>query len=111
MTNAEINKQIKRAEAKADKHQSRDLFLCITNCQEVYMFIRNAIHYLQQKQKKGIFDEVQAVQMFYNVVEASLKNRMFNRLYTYNLQMVDVPTRYAVAVELLEHYTEEIEEG
>jgi hypothetical protein len=27
------------------------------------------------------------------------------------LQMVDVPTRYAVAVELLEYYTEEIEEG
>lgn len=109
MTNAQINKQIQRAEAKADKHQARDLFLCITNYEGCEMFIRNAIHNLQQKQKKGIFDNVQAVQMFYLVVEASLKNRMFNRLYTYDIKMVDVPTRYAVAVELLEYYTEEIE--
>ena len=111
MTNTEIKTQIIRAERKADKVQSRDLFLCITNCQEVYMFIRNAIYNLQQKQKKGIFDEVQAVQMFYNVVEASLKNRMFNRLYTYNINMVDVPTRYYTAVQLLEYFREEIEEA
>lgn len=111
MTNAEINKQIKRAEAKADKEQGRDLFLCITNyngCCE--MFIRNAIHNLQQKQKRGIFDKVQAVQMFYLVVTETLKNKKFNRFYTYDLQMVDVPTRYAVAVELLEYFIEEIEE-
>jgi hypothetical protein len=111
MTNAEINRQIQRAEKKADKHQSRDLFLCITNYEGCKMFIRNAIHNLKQKQKKGIFDEVQAVQMFYLVVFETLKNKKFNRFYTYDLQMVDVPTRYAVAVELLEYYTEEIEEG
>ena len=110
MTNTTIKTQMQRAEAKADKHQARDLFLCITNYEGCEMFIRNAIHNLQQKQKKGIFDKVQAVQMFYLVVTETLKNKRFNRFYTYDLQMVDVPTRYSTAMQLLEYYTEDIEE-
>lgn len=108
MTNEQINKQLARAQQKADKDQSRDLMLCIANYEVTYMFIRNAIYNLQQKIKKNTFDEVQAIQMFYNVVVESLKNPRFNRLYTYNINMVDVPTRYYTAVELAEHFSDEI---
>lgn len=108
MTNEQINKQLAKAQTKADKEQARDLMLCITNYEITYMFIRNAIHNLQQKIKKNTFDETQAIQMFYNVVVESLKNPRFNRLYTYDIKMVDVPTRYYTAVELAEHFEDEI---
>jgi hypothetical protein len=49
--------------------------------------------------------------MFYNVVMSALKNSKFNRYYSYNIQVVDVPTRYSTAVQLLEYYREEIEEA
>ena len=112
MTNTEIKKQITRAEATADKEQGRDLFLIISNDGNTYrQSIKPTIENLKKKVNKGIFDEVQAVQSFYNIVLSALKNPMFNRYYTYNLQMVNVPTRYAVAVELLEFFIDEIEEG
>lgn len=111
MTNTTIKTQMQRAEATADKHQARDLFLIISNDGDIYrQSITPTIKNLNNKVKKGNFDRVQAVQGFYNVVLSALKNPMFDRYYSYNINVVDVPTRYAVAVELLEYFIEEIEE-
>lgn len=112
MTNTEINRQIKRAEERADKDVSRDLFLIISNDGNIYrQSIKPVIENLKRKQKNGKFDAVQAVQAFYNIVLSALDNPMFNRYYTYNIIMVDVPTRYDTAVQLLEFFTDEIEEA
>ena len=110
MTNAEIKKQLTKAEQQADKDQSRDLFLIIANDGDIYsQSIQPTIANLRRKMHKGIFDEVQGVQAFYNVVLSVLKNPIFNRYYSYNIKVVDVPTRYSTAVQLLEYFTDEIE--
>lgn len=112
MTNTEINRQIKKAEERADKDVSRDLYLIISNDNNIYnQSIKPVIENLKRKQKNGKFDGVQAVQAFYNIVLSALKNPMFNRYYTYNINIVDVPTRYSTAVQLLEFFTDEIEEA
>ena len=109
MTNAEINKQLAKAQTQADKEQSRDLTLILCNDGDIYrQSIKPTIANLQKKVKKGNFDETQAIQAFYNIVLLALKNPTFNRYYTYNIKMVDVPTRYLTAVELAEHFEDEI---
>lgn len=110
MKNEEIRKQLTKAQQKADKDVSRDLFLIISNDGDTYrQSIKPVIENLKKKQKNGKFDGVQAVQAFYNIILSALKNPMFNRYYTYNINIVDVPTRYDTAVQLLEFFTDEIE--
>lgn len=109
MTNEQINKQLEKAQQKADKDQSRDLTLIISNDGDIYrQSIKPVIANLQKKIKNGNFDETQSIQAFYNIVLSALKNPKFNRYYTYNINMVDVPTRYYTAVELAEHFEDEI---
>lgn len=109
MTNEKINKQLEKAQQKADKDQSRDLALIICNDGNIYkQSIKPTIQNLQKKIKKGNFDETQSIQAFYNIVLSVLKNPQFNRYYTYNINMVDVPTRYYTAVELAEHFSDEL---
>lgn len=111
MTNTEIKKQLAKAQTMADKDQSRDLTLIICNDGDIYrQSIKPTIANLQKKIKKQNFEPIQAVQAFYNIVLSALKNPRFNRYYTYNIQMVSVPTRYDTAVQLLEYFKEEIEE-
>jgi hypothetical protein len=109
MTNAEINKQLVKAQQNADKDQSRDLGLIICNDANIYkQSIQPTIKSIQKKIKKGVFDETQCIQAFYNVVLSALKNPQFNRYYTYNIQMVSVPTRYWTAVYIAEHFEDEL---
>jgi hypothetical protein len=109
MTNEAINKQLAKAQAEADKEQSRDLVLILANDGDIYrQSIKPVIANLQKKIKKGNFDETQAIQSFYNIVLSALKNPTFNRYYSYNIKMVDVPTRYYTAVELAEHFEDEL---
>lgn len=109
MTTEKINNQLQRAQREADKEQAHDLFLCVTNDGDIYrQTIQPTISNLQKKVKKGTFDETQALQAFYNVVLSALKNPKFSRYYTYNIQIVSVPTRYAVAVDLAEYFSDEI---
>ena len=110
MTNAEIKKQLTKAEQQADKDKSRDLFLIIANDGNIYrQTIKPTIVNLRRKMSKGNFDGVQSVQAFYNIVLSALKNPMFNRYYAYSIKSVDVPTRYSTAVQLLEYFTDEID--
>lgn len=109
MTNEKINKQLLKAQQEADKDQSRDLILCIANDGDIYrQSIKPTIANLRRKIKKGNFDETQSIQAFYNIVLSALKNPQFNRYYTYNINMVTVPTRYYTAVELAEYFEDEI---
>ena len=109
MTNTEINKQLAKAQKMADKNQSRDLTLIICNDGDIYrQSIQPTIANLQKKIKKGIFEPTQAIQAFYNIVLSALKNPRFSRYYTYNIKMVDVPTRYDTAVQVAEHFEDEI---
>ena len=110
MTNEEIRKQLAKAQQTADKDQSRDLALIICNDGDIYrQSIKPVIANLRRKMSKGNFDGVQGIQAFYNIVLSALKDSRFNRYYTYNINMVNVPTRYDVAVQLLEFFTDEIE--
>lgn len=109
MTNEKINKQLEKAQAQADRDQSRDLMLILANDGDIYkQSIKPIIENLQKKIKKGNFDETQSIQAFYNIILSALKNPRFNRYYTYNINMVDVPTRYYTAVELAEYFEDEI---
>jgi hypothetical protein len=109
MTNEAINKQLAKAQTMADKDQSRDLALIICNDGDIYkQSIKPTITNLQKKIKKQNFEPTQAIQAFYNVVLSALKNPRFNRYYTYNIKMVSVPTRYDTAVQVAEHFEDEI---
>jgi hypothetical protein len=109
MKNAEINRQLAKAQQQADKDQSRDLALILCNDGEIYrQNIKPVITNLQKKIKNGNFDVAQSIQAFYNIVLSALKNPRFNRYYTYNIKMVDVPTRYDVAKQMVEHFEDEI---
>lgn len=112
MKNTEILKQLEKAQQNADTHQSRDLYLIISNDRNIYnQSITPTIANLRRKAQKGNFDEVQAIQAFYNIVYSALKNPSFYRYYSYNIQMVSVATRYDTAKQLLEFFIDEIEEA
>ena len=109
MTNEQINKQLAKAQTQADKDQSRDLMLILANDGDIYrQSIKPVIANLQKKIKQNKFDETQSIQAFYNIILSALKNPQFNRYYTYNINMVDVATRYYTAVELAEHFSDEL---
>lgn len=105
-----ISKVDKNLSKAVDKDLVRDLTLCIENDRDVYRrSITPIINNLKRKMAKGQFDEKLAIQAFYYAVEAALKMPHFYRYYTYSIDTVSVPERYAVAKELLEYYMGEIE--
>ena len=105
-----ISKVDKNLAKEVDKDLVRDLTLCIENDGEVYRrSIAPVIKNLKRKKAKGQFDEKLAIQAFFHVVEGALKMPHFYRYYTYSIQTVSVPERYAVAKELLDGAMDEIE--
>jgi hypothetical protein len=110
MTVEQINKQLERAQAHADKDVSRDLAIIIESDGDAYRaFISPTIDNMRKHIKRNNFEPKQAILAFYNVVVNCLSWRRFVHLYTYNLQCVDVPTRWDTAVILLNSFMEEIE--
>ena len=111
MTSQQVQRQIDRAATQADTAQAYDLVLCITNDGDLYrQTITPNIKNIRKFIQRGTYDTAQAVQAFYNVVINALGSRNFTRYTSYDKALVDVPTRYAAAVELLEYYQDEINE-
>ena len=109
MTNEQIQKKLDLAETQSDVALAQDLVLCITNNGDLYR--RNiycVIKNLQKHIANGRYDHLQAVQAFYNTVLLALSDRSFYRDTCYALKNVDVVTRYAAALGLLEYFQDEI---
>ena len=105
----DVGRQLERAKSAGDDTQAWDLALCIENDEDIYnRFITPAIKNLQRKAKRGIYDRTLAVQLFYYVVENSLKYGP--RWFPYKLKDVTVPTRYLAADELVDFYEDEFME-
>lgn len=82
-----------------ETHESRELTLWAENDREIYNEIFAAAEYFAKKLRKGIFDEVKAVDRLYPVATAAAQKycREFGGLY---YQMFDVTARYTCAAEL-----------
>ena len=111
MTSQQVQRQIDKATTQADTAQAHDLVLCITNDGDIYrQSTTPIINNLKRHIKRNQYDQLQAVQSFYNCIVFALGSRTFNRYTSYDKHLVDVPTRYMAAVELLEYYQDEINE-
>lgn len=105
----DVERKLERAKSAGDDTQAWDLAMCIENDEDIYnRFITPAIKNLQRKAKRGIYDRTLAVQLFYYVVENSLKYGP--RWFPYKLQDVTVPTRYLAADELVDFFEDEFTE-
>ena len=105
-----ISKVDKNLAKEVDNDLVRDLTLILENDGEVYRrSITPVINNLKKKKAKGQFDEKLAIQAFFHVVEGALKQSWFKHYYSYSIETVSVPERYAVAKELLDGFMEEIE--
>lgn len=84
--------------------ESKELFLyAINNHSLYYRMIKNVLDNLEKKIKKGIYDKEKAIDLWYYVAtEASNK---YNEDFGYRFKVAD---RFTVAVDLAEHYEEEI---
>lgn len=101
---------IKEAVQEVDDAIAYDLSLIIENDGDIYrQFITPVINNLKKKKAKGIYDEELAKKAFLNVVNNALSSRNFQHLCTYDKSLVNVPTRKAVAEELLDFFTDEID--
>ena len=104
---SDVERQLERAKSAGDNTQAWDLALCIENDEDLYRrFVTPAIENLKRKIKRGVFDETLAIQLFYYVVENSLKSHA--RWFPYELKDVSVPTRYLAAEELYNFFEDEI---
>ena len=109
MTSEQIQKKLDLAKMHADLALAQDLVLCIANNGDLYRRnISCVIKNLQKHIAKGRYEHLQAVQAFYNTVFMALSDRTFYRDTTYALKNVDVVTRYAAALGLLEYFQDEI---
>lgn len=95
--------------AKVDEQQAWDLFLILSNNNQIFdKFLMPTIKNLTKKVKKDVFNRELAIKAFFNVVNNALNDENFTRMFTYDKSIVNVPTRYKTAEFLLEHYNEKI---
>lgn len=79
--------------------ESRELALFAENDRDIYTQITAAAEFFAKKLRKGIFDEVKAVDRLYPVATTAAQKycREFGGLY---YQVFDVTARYTCAAEL-----------
>ena len=99
---------------EANSTNVSELFLYATN--EGALYTRStipAINNMARKKAKGQFDQEKAVKAFYHVADkaARMYGREFSTGERDGLQMFSTADRWAVAAQLLDYYTEEINEN
>lgn len=87
-----------------ETEESRELFFYATNTGNLYRrMITPTIQNLRKKAIKGIYDKEKAVDAFYYVAcEAS---KMYQKDFGYSFSVQD---RFTAAVDMEEHYKEEV---
>jgi len=99
--------------AEANPHHVTELYLYAVNTGALYSRVTiPAINNMAKKKAKGQYDHEKARKAFYRVAEAAA--RMYGREHDKGeragLDVFTVADRQAVAVDLLEHYAELIDE-
>ena len=96
--------------SEADKVMINELFLFITNDQQLYrQRITPLIKNYQKKMKKGIFDEEMAVKGFLYAVNDGIKK--YNKEFGSGSMKLSKQEKEAVATKLLDYYQEELAGG
>lgn len=84
--------------------EATELYLFATNDGDLYrQSITPAIENLKRKVAKGIYDQNKSIDLFYHIATAA--SNKYQKYYGYSFSVGD---RWTAAVDMAEHYKEEI---
>ena len=71
----------------AETDESRELYLCMDNNNDIANLRNAIINNLVKKYKKGIYDKMLAIKAFYHLAEE--ENKIYKKYYGYNFSTLD----------------------